>query len=261
MAKKTSNWTIVEGTLLPLKTALSDLVKRMRRPYNPATTDDKSRLPPTSVEFDIVYRKYSLSRAIEWLRFHKSVDYGDRIQKALFHPFKRLQDLEFEANQRLRNPKGKSETLFHRYGLHMLINQHYKEVRLKYPDKDDLTHDDELPEFMATFNREIFDEYALVERGFGSALALLEELVCLLSNDAPNTDVESYVTLLQMAAIVNKTKKCIQNLKYRGKLPPACIQSGPGQAHEWKWSVVKPILEDHFCRVLPETFPSDRFVK
>lgn len=72
-----------------------------------------------------------------------------------------------------------------------------------------------------------------------------------------------YVTLLQMAAVVGGTsKRTIRRLYDEGELPPPDIPAAKrGLAHQWRWAVVRPILEERFSRSLPETFPADRYVR
>lgn len=70
-----------------------------------------------------------------------------------------------------------------------------------------------------------------------------------------------YVTLLQMSAIVSRDKKTLQRLYAAGELPTPAIEGGSGKQHEWKWRDVRPILEKHYRKDLPEFFPSDRFIR
>ena len=74
-------------------------------------------------------------------------------------------------------------------------------------------------------------------------------------------EVLGHVTLLQMAAIVNKSKHTLERLCRSGKLPAPDIEGGAGKANEWRWSVVKPVLEKTYRRMLPDRFPTDRFVR
>jgi hypothetical protein len=69
---------------------------------------------------------------------------------------------------------------------------------------------------------------------------------------APDT-VERLVTLNQMAALVNKTKRTLE--KYKDKLPLPRVHGREGRASEWAWSEVRPVLERLFGRPLPEHFP------
>jgi hypothetical protein len=62
-----------------------------------------------------------------------------------------------------------------------------------------------------------------------------------------------------MAAICNRSKRTIENLKITGKLPEPAVRGGTGKPDEWRWSVVRPILEKEYSRQLPEVFPADRF--
>ena len=73
-------------------------------------------------------------------------------------------------------------------------------------------------------------------------------------------DAKYHVTLRQMAAIVSKSKSTIEKLKNDGKLPTPDVKGKRGQANEWLWSNVRPILEKEYNRKLPEIFPADRFV-
>lgn len=78
------------------------------------------------------------------------------------------------------------------------------------------------------------------------------------------TDLESnavpyYVSLRQMASIVNKHKRTLAKLKDGGKLPSPTVKGGNGKADEWVWSEVRPILETEYKKKLPVVFPADRF--
>ena len=73
--------------------------------------------------------------------------------------------------------------------------------------------------------------------------------------------VECHVTLRQMAAIVNKSKRTLERLYQNGKLPAPAVEGGKGKAYEWRWSDIKPILETQYDRQLPKTFPSDQFIR
>jgi hypothetical protein len=66
-----------------------------------------------------------------------------------------------------------------------------------------------------------------------------------------------YVTLTQIAAIVNKAKKTLENYKKAKKdpLPDPDIEGGGGKQAEWLWATIRPWLERRFKRPLPEHFP------
>lgn len=70
---------------------------------------------------------------------------------------------------------------------------------------------------------------------------------------------ECHVTLLQMAAIVNRSKRHLERVKE--KLPSPAIKGGDGRPDEWLWLEVRPILNQLFKRQLPEVFPADRFLR
>ena len=72
--------------------------------------------------------------------------------------------------------------------------------------------------------------------------------------------IECHVTLSQMAAIVNKRKKTLERLRDNGKLSAPAVKGGSGRADEWRWSDVRPILQDEYNRQLPEIYPADRFI-
>ena len=75
---------------------------------------------------------------------------------------------------------------------------------------------------------------------------------------AKEEEIPQTVTLDQMAATVSRTKKTLERYKAKGELPPPDVEGGGGKPDEWQWSKVKPILEKHFSRKLPERFPSLR---
>ena len=73
--------------------------------------------------------------------------------------------------------------------------------------------------------------------------------------------IECHVTLLQMAAMVNKNKRTLERLRNDGKLPAPAVKGGEGKADEWLWSEVRPILQDEYNRQLAKVFPADRFIR
>ncbi len=73
--------------------------------------------------------------------------------------------------------------------------------------------------------------------------------------------IECHVTLQQMAAMVNKSKRTLERLRGDGKLPTPAVKGGNGKADEWKWSDVRRILQNEYNRQLPEVFPADRFIR
>ena len=71
-------------------------------------------------------------------------------------------------------------------------------------------------------------------------------------------EIPQTVTLDKMAAAVSRSKKTLERLKADGKLPIPDVEGGGGKPDEWIWSNVKPILEQHYNRKLPDRFPSLR---
>jgi hypothetical protein len=82
-----------------------------------------------------------------------------------------------------------------------------------------------------------------------------------VDSSAQTGEVECYVTLLQMAGIVNRDKRTLERLAVKVKFPPPAVEGGGGKPGEWRWSDVRPILEVEYGRSLPDIFPADRFVR
>jgi hypothetical protein len=72
---------------------------------------------------------------------------------------------------------------------------------------------------------------------------------------------ECYVTLLQMAAIVNRSKTTLRRLYDAGDLLTPAVNGEGGSPNEWRWADVRPILEEKYGKVLPKFFPADKFVR
>lgn len=71
-----------------------------------------------------------------------------------------------------------------------------------------------------------------------------------------SSSVPQMVTLLQMAAIVSKSKDSLKSLKTAGILPPPTVKGGKGKADEWEYQIVRPLLEEKFNRRLPKQMPA-----
>ncbi len=71
------------------------------------------------------------------------------------------------------------------------------------------------------------------------------------------SEATQHVTLDQMAAHVNRSKRTLERLKKRSNnpLPPPSVEGGGGKPDEWVWPDVRPWLEKEFKRKLPERFP------
>lgn len=93
---------------------------------------------------------------------------------------------------------------------------------------------------------------------------LLDELAIAISNEGrklPELDPKAnqhYVTLDQMAAMVNKSKKTLERaMNHKNStMPPPDVEGGGGVAHEWKYDTVRPWLEEKYKRKLPEKPPT-----
>jgi hypothetical protein len=77
----------------------------------------------------------------------------------------------------------------------------------------------------------------------------------------PPPDVDCYVTLDGMAAAVSRSKRTLEKLKGRKSrpLPNPDVEGGGGKPDEWKWSTVRPWLEEEYGKLLPDQFPAHRF--
>lgn len=65
--------------------------------------------------------------------------------------------------------------------------------------------------------------------------------------------IEVFVTLSQVAPLVNRSKRTLE--KFKDKMPMPRISDGGGKADEWYWSELRPWLENYSGRKLPKQFP------
>jgi hypothetical protein len=70
---------------------------------------------------------------------------------------------------------------------------------------------------------------------------------------APDPLGTQLVTLDQCAAMVHRRKRSLEH--YRRRMPAPRVTGRRGQPSLWEWADVRPWLEGHFGRVLPERFP------
>jgi hypothetical protein len=76
---------------------------------------------------------------------------------------------------------------------------------------------------------------------------------------------DCHVTLNQMAAVVGRSKRTLEKYKTQpprraaGPMPGPEVEGGGGRADEWKWSAIRPWLEQVFGRRLPDRFFVNRF--
>jgi hypothetical protein len=68
-----------------------------------------------------------------------------------------------------------------------------------------------------------------------------------------NPNAVQYVTLAQIAALVQMSKRTLENC--RRKMPDPDILGGGGKASKWKWHQIRPWLETHFGVSLPTRLP------
>jgi hypothetical protein len=83
----------------------------------------------------------------------------------------------------------------------------------------------------------------------------LETAVDMLPEGAPA--IVQHVTLDQVAALVNKSKRTLERYKRRKNdpLPDPDIPGGGGHADEWEYPAIRPWLERTFHRKLPAQIP------
>ncbi|HEV8066211.1 MAG TPA: hypothetical protein VGP76_00645 [Planctomycetaceae bacterium] len=69
-----------------------------------------------------------------------------------------------------------------------------------------------------------------------------------------------YVTLDQMAAMIQRSKRTVEKWKVRiaNPLPPADVEGGGGKPDEWLWSNIRPWLAKESGKKLPYKFPKMR---
>lgn len=135
-------------------------------------------------------------------------------------------------------------------------------------------------EFCADIVAELKDAYAIGLRDFQIELpqcyklAVALEIGCYRDNPQLRLDTIAeldkatlrlpvtvppidYVTLLQCAGFVNKTKRTLERWKQDDTaFPTPEIIGENGEADEWRWATIRPYLETKARRKLPETFPA-----
>lgn len=78
-----------------------------------------------------------------------------------------------------------------------------------------------------------------------------------LIQDCETADEIQFVTLLQCAKFVNRSKRTLERYKTEDTaFPTPAVIGQDGKADEWKWSIIKPYLEKKCSRRLPERFPT-----
>lgn len=73
-----------------------------------------------------------------------------------------------------------------------------------------------------------------------------------------DADTPQYVTLDQMAALVNRSKKTLERAMNAANsdMPKPDVEGGGGRPHEWRWNRIRPWLETKYARLLPKQFPT-----
>jgi hypothetical protein len=93
-----------------------------------------------------------------------------------------------------------------------------------------------------------------------ASLQELHAFHAFVAQRAGPVQLEQYVTLDQAASLVSKSKKTVAGHmnKPDSDAPLPDVEGGGGRAHEWRWSALRPWLEQTFRRKLPEQFPTLR---
>jgi hypothetical protein len=73
------------------------------------------------------------------------------------------------------------------------------------------------------------------------------------SGEAPGA--EEYVTLDQAAAQAGRNKRTLERWSEKTPMPDPDVEGGGGKPNEWRWSRIRPWLEQRSGRKLPEHFP------
>jgi hypothetical protein len=92
----------------------------------------------------------------------------------------------------------------------------------------------------------------------GEVVPLLRRVADALDPVVANKGEVQYVTLQNMADIVQRTKRCLNTYKGRADdpLPDPDWEGGGGKPDYWIWDKVRPWLERNFRPDLPKRFPS-----
>jgi len=87
--------------------------------------------------------------------------------------------------------------------------------------------------------------------------AVREDWDLFLPSRPTPEDIEDTVTLLQASGMCRKSKKTLEHLLARGRLPkPNFPSPGRGKPHRWKWTTLRPALERELGLTLPDRMPS-----
>jgi hypothetical protein len=107
----------------------------------------------------------------------------------------------------------------------------------------------------------LHDQVLSVKQSLVESLQDSSAATGLTPNNASSDEAPScYVTLLQMAAIVNRHKRTLQRLANKSTFPLPVVEGGRGKPSEWRWDEVRSVLEFEYGRSLPAVYPADRFV-
>jgi len=109
------------------------------------------------------------------------------------------------------------------------------------------------PEHRRAFWSELLSRFQQVELATANAV----------QNDAQvesDDSLDDLVTLDQAAAVVGQSKRTLERYLQREDLPRPDLPGGGGRAHRWRWSTLRPSLEEHFRPGLPTKFPASRVV-
>ncbi len=119
--------------------------------------------------------------------------------------------------------------------------------RLSFLDETALSRAEAALSREFTLALDIFRESDNYPRLFAAAA---EEIKPEPAADSNGTEL---VTLLQAAAIVNRSKRTLE--KYKAEMPLPRVDGGGGKPDEWDWAELRPWLEQKFQKKLPDSPP------
>ena len=145
------------------------------RPDDRKRLDEVSRrlaeihLPADDLDLELLYRRLQIDRAVSWLKFHVSVDYGTEFERILLWPKSRFDTLAFKASQIIHGDEGRESTTKVRYAIDRVIDGYYKVLHERFPGHQHQPTGEELPDDLRAFEVEILDEYAGIQNDLREA--------------------------------------------------------------------------------------------
>jgi len=211
MVQNGKRWHICDDCLIPLSSGLRSIARRLPRIFDVAKADQlfSERLvtdprrkrtddlkkemlaqtePARAVDMGSLYRKYRIDMAVDWLKFHISVEYATDFKRTLLDAQNRLGALEFKACQIITGCEGKKSVRYVRYPIQRLMEPHYILLREEFPDYDYPDDREQLPDNVRAFEVEFVDEYTEIEIQIREASEYLVRLSGLIQSKMRKDD-------------------------------------------------------------------------